>query len=166
MGMNYLQMIKDAQTNGKWNERTMWSSVENISEMLESYKELDKQGYWNFIRKQYGTLHGRHYGEDFAMWDVSQMKYTKDGKTYTGAHWTCEEIEEATKNMSFPSGVTKWDKYVAFNSFYIDMCKDLSVEQILKGAYDFYFADEDWSADTKGSPTKVWDVMSCKYERS
>ena len=111
-------------------------------------------------------MSNHHYTQEFAEWDVAQLKHTcKDGKTYTGAHWTCEQIEEATKAMSFPSGVTKWDKYVAFNVFASDTCKTLTDEQILKTAFDVYFADEDWSADgTKGSPTKIWDVMSCKYE--
>ncbi len=36
-----------------------------------------------------------------------------------------------------------WDKFVAYNSFYDDLKDVLSVEDILKGAYAYFFADSD-----------------------
>lgn len=93
-----------------------------------------------------------------AVFDVSQIAYTdKEGKKHTGAYWTCEQVEEATKAMSFPSGTTKWDKFVAFNSFFADTCKVLTEEQTLKTAYQFYFADEDFP---KERGAKIWLYMA------
>lgn len=93
-----------------------------------------------------------------AAFDVSQIAYTdKEGKKHTGAYWTCEQVEEATKAMSFPSGTTKWDKFVAFNSFFADTCKVLTEEQTLKTAYQFYFADEDFP---KERGAKIWLYMA------
>ena len=57
--------------------------------------------------------------------------------------------------MSFPSGVNKWDKLVAYNAAYADWSKKFDDAQILDIAYLFYFADEDW----KHPSTKVWDYM-------
>ena len=100
-------------------------------------------------------MNGCHYDREWAEYDVSQITYTdKEGKKHTGAYWTCEQVEEATKAMSFPSGTTKWDKFVAFNSFRADTCKVLTEEQVLKAAYQFYFADEDFAAKNK-----IWHYM-------
>jgi hypothetical protein len=59
--------------------------------------------------------------------------------------------------MGFPAGTTKWDKYVAFNAFYSDLCTVYNDEQIIKGAHKFYFEDQDW-----GDTTKIWDYVYCK----
>lgn len=55
--------------------------------------------------------------------------------------------------MTFPNGTTEWDKYVAFNSFYSDLCLVFSTEEIIKAAYRFFFQDEDAGAG------KVWNYM-------
>lgn len=83
-----------------------------------------------------------------------------DVRTGAGAYWTCEQVEEATKTMSFPGGTTKWDKFVAFNLAKSDFCKKFDDAQILQIGYLLFFADEDWSA--RGSATKVWDYVACK----
>lgn len=166
--MNYHQLIKDAKNQGFWNEETMWKSVDGISELLDEIKESHKDLYWSFMREQYGIMSSGHYDKVWAEYDVSQIAYTgKDGKSHAGAYWTCEQIEEATRGMQFPSGVTKWDKYVAFNAMKSDLCKSFDDEQILKAAYDFYFMDEDWNevSGRSGSPTKVWEYFCCKNTR-
>lgn len=63
--------------------------------------------------------------------------------------------EQAVAGMTFPDGTTKWDKYVAFNAAYADFCKSFSDEDVLRIAYDFYFADEDWKGNGK-----IWTYMS------
>lgn len=60
-----------------------------------------------------------------------------------------------SEGMTFPNGTTKSDRFVAFNAAYADFCKSFSDEDVLRIAYDFYFADEDW----KGSG-KIWTYMS------
>lgn len=158
--MTYADLVKMAKENGTWNEKTMWCAVESISELLEKWKEDDPKAFWAFMREQHGIMSGDHYDEKFAMHDVAQIEYTdKKGDTHKGAYWTVEQIEEATKGMTFKSGVTKWDKFVAFNSFWADTCKALDAEQIIKAAYQFYFADEDF----KGK-NKVWEYQTMVHQ--
>lgn len=152
-------MVDSAKAAGNTNERMMWESIDSFSELLEEIREAHPQLYWDFMRKQHGIMHHGHYGEAFALYDVSKLMYTdKNGMKHVGAHWTMEQIETATAGMRFPAGVTKWDKYVAFNAAYADLCKVLDEEEILKAGHALYFADEDW-----GSDTKVWDMYSAKH---
>lgn len=155
-------MVKAAQKSGKVSEKQMWQSIESVSDLLYDIKDAHPELYWRFIREQYGIMNNCHYADkEFADYDVSQIAYTdKDGKKHTGAYWTCEQIEEATKSMTFPPGVTKYDRYVAMNIAYSDFCKKFDDEQILKIGHAFFFADEDWSP--KGSVTKVWEYVACK----
>lgn len=163
--MRYKELVEKARKEGTFTEKQMWLSVESMSDLLHEVKEAHPQMFWDFMRVQHGIMFGKHYTEDFAYYDVSQMHYTdKEGKKRTGAYWTVEQIEDATKGMTFPTGVTKWDKFVAFNGFHADMCKTFTDEQIIKGAYAFFFMDEDWSEEKPGSsPTKVWEYFSCKH---
>lgn len=155
--MKYLEMVKAAKKNGTFAEKQMWDSVESVSELLDDIKGSQPERYWQFLREQAGIMNGCHYDREWAEYDVSQITYTdKEGRKRTGAYWTCEQVEEATKAMSFPSGTTKYDKFVAFNSFHSDTCKVLTDEQILKAAYQFYFADEDFA---KERGAKIWLYM-------
>lgn len=49
----------------------------------------------------------------------------------------------------------KSDECVAARALFVHFCKSFSDEDVLRIAYDFYFADEDW----KGSG-KIWTYMS------
>lgn len=159
MELNYRKMVDSAKAAGTTNEKMMWESIDSFSELLEEIREAHPQLYWDFMRKQHGIMHHGHYGEAFALYDVSKLMYTDmNGMKHVGAHWTMEQIETATAGMRFPAGVTKWDKYVAFNAAYADLCKVLDEEEILKAGHALYFADEDW-----GSDTKVWDMYSAKH---
>ena len=144
-------------------EGKMWASVAVMSDALEPMKETDKEGYWCIMRKMYGVMSDGHYNEEFAMYDVSAIEYTgKNGDKKKGGYWSAEQVEEATRNFRFPSGVNKWDKYVAFNLMYSDLCKKMDDGQILEAAFAFYFNDEDWPG---GSSTKVWDYVCCKHNK-
>lgn len=157
--MNYKKMIETAKQSGAYTDKTMWQSVSSMSDLLEKLKETDEKMYWRFIRRQHGILYANHYSEDFALHDVANMQHTcKDGRKHSGAHWTSEEIEEAVKGMTFPSGVNRWDRYVAFNAAASDFCKHFDDKQILQIAYDFYFADEDFPGNDK-----VWCYMCMTY---
>lgn len=117
------------------------------------------------MRKIYGILSGGHYNEDFALHDVAEIEYTdKEGKAHKGAYWTCEQVEEATKEMNFPIGTTKWDKFVAFNLAKSDFCKKFDDADILRIGYLFFFADEDWGTDGKSPATKTWNYICCKNQ--
>ena len=158
--MNYKQLIEDAKSKGLASEKIMWESVEGVSDMLCVMKKEHPEMYWSFIRKQHGMLYKGHYTEVFARHDVEKIVYQgRDGKRKSGPYWTCEQIEEVTKGLQFSAGVNIWDKYVAYNVLYSDLCKKLDDNQILDAAYLFFFADEDWPSPS----TKIWNYMCCKF---
>lgn len=160
MKYGYKQMIEHARQKGVSSEAIMWESIEDIDEMLCKLKEVDPKGYWKFIRKQYKVLYKGHYDEDFAAYDLAEVYYlSKTGEKTNRPYWTIEQIEDATKSMSFPNGTTKWDKYVAFNVFRSDTMKSLPDDLALKAAHEFFFEDYDFKKD---GTTKVWDYIQCK----
>lgn len=161
MEMNYRHMVDQAKKAGVTNEKTMWESIDSFSELLEELEESHPDLFWMFMRKQHGIMYHGHYDEMFALYDVSQIRYTnKAGEKKQGAHWTVDQIETATAGLRFPQNVNKWDKYVAYNLFASDMCKEFDDASILKAAYLFFFADEDWDGDDK-----VWRYVCCKMHK-
>ena len=93
----------------------------------------------------------RHFDETEAEEAVLRISYTdKEGNEHHGAHWSKDEVLSATAQMEFDECVTEWDKYVAYNAMYADLCKVLSETDIVKVAHAFYFADEDAPCN------KVW----------
>ena len=153
---NYDSMLEEAKSAGVLNEQKMYASACMAAKYMRMAQngELSKEGYWKFMREQHELFYGPHYNEDFAMYDVAGITYlSKSGDRRTGAHWTKDDIESATKGMSFPSGTTIWDKYVAFNAFYSDMCQLFEDDMILKAAYKFFFQDED------AAQGKIWKYM-------
>lgn len=153
-------MIAEAQKAGLASEKTMWKSVDGMSEVLCLLEKEHPDMYWKFMREQHGIMYACHYNEAFAMYDVAQIRYTgRDGKKCEGAYWTCEQIEAATKGLPFPSGTTKWDRFVAMNLAYSDFCKDFDDSQILQIGYLFFFADEDF----KGK-NKVWQYQMMVHQ--
>ena len=144
--MKYKEMVMDARAKGSASEKEMWASIEMVGELLEEIEEAHPDLFWKFMREQFGILSKGHYNEEFARYDVSQMKPI-------GEYWSCKEIEDATKGMQFPAGTTNWDKYVAFNAQANDL-DGMDVNFILESAYKFWFADKDWH---KGN--KIWEYM-------
>lgn len=156
--MDYKELIDGARRSGVWSESAMEASVKSVDSLLQYVRDADKDVYWAFMREQCGILYGRHYGEDFAVYDVEQMRSTdKEGNTRKGAYWTVAQIEEATRDRDFPNGVTKWDKYVAFNAMWHDMRGEFDDAQVVAAAYSFYFADE----DCDDVSTKIWRYAAC-----
>jgi ribosomal protein L11 methylase PrmA len=164
----FYQLVKSAKQTNRFTEEVMWDSVEDISKMLEEIKESNPKHYWKFMRRQTGLMNGYIYDEDFALHDVSKMKWhDKEGKEHTGEYWSCQQVREATKDMKFPSIVNDWTKYVAFNASATDLIDTLSDDMILKVAYKEWFRDEDWDESNKEgySPTKIWEYMCGKFAR-
>jgi hypothetical protein len=150
--MSYKEMLEDAKAKGLTSEKVMWESIDDVEEMLAMMKAEHPEHYWKMLRKMHGRIYHHHYTEDFARHDVGKMHWTdKQGQKHEGGHWTVAQIEEATKTRNFPTGTTRWDKYVAYNAFYSDLCKELDDEAILKAAFLFWFADED-----RGAEGKIW----------
>jgi hypothetical protein len=167
--MKYIDIVKEAEHSGKFDNKKMWESVESVSELMEDLEVSHPQLYWKFLRQQVGIMTGMHYNQKFAEYDVAKMTWTdKDNHEHKGGYWTCNEVVDATKGMSFPNSVTDWDKYVAFNASATDLYGELPVEQILKVAYKEWFCDEDWDSESKDkySPTKIWEYMCCKHSRN
>jgi hypothetical protein len=145
--IRYKEMIEEAKKKGLASEKAMWESVEDLDDMLCDMKREHPDKYWKFIRKQHGIMYNNHYDEQFARWDVEQMKPL-------GAYWTPAQIEEATKSQPHPTGTTVWDKYVAYNAFANDLHGVIPDDHILKAAHAFWFADKDWVGEGK-----IWRYM-------
>lgn len=159
--MNYKEMIKSAESSGLTSEKAMWTSVNAVDGLLAELKHTDPKMYYKFMRTTHESLFGKHYDQDFAEHDVDMLHYTDSNKmARVGEHWTIDEVVGATRNLVFSNGVTKWDKYVAFNVMYSDLCREMSEPDILKVGYAFFFKDEDWSEEEP--ITKIWDYMSCR----
>lgn len=81
-----------------------------------------------------------HYDEESAREVISKARYVdRSGSMMESKeHWTAEQIEAATSAMKFPAGTTKWDKYVAFNSMYFDLCRVLDDALVLKSSTCFF----------------------------
>ena len=155
-------MIEEAKSKGFASEKIMWDSVDDLDDLLCHLKKEHPKEYWHFMRKQHGLMYNNHYTEDFARWDVGQLRYTnKKGEKKEGEYWSVEQVEEATRGMQFPSGVNKWDKYVAANAAYSDFCKKFEDGQILEIMYLFYFSDEDWREGKNAA--KVWEYMMLNH---
>lgn len=154
--INFKEMVTKAKAAGVTTEKAMWESIMAFSDLLEELKVIHPDLYWEVLRKQVGIMYHNHYDEAFAIYDVSKLCYSDPkGEKHYGAHWTVDQVEQATSSMHFPQGTNKWDKYVAFNVAYSDLQKDFDDEDILKAGFSLYFDDEDW-----GSNTKIWEYMS------
>jgi hypothetical protein len=151
----YKKMIEDAKAMGLTSEKMMWESTDEVEDMLCALKKEHPDKYWKFIRKTHGILFKGHYTEEFAMHDVMHMEPI-------GMYWSVSVVEEATKNIQFPAGVNKWDKFVAVHIFKNDLAEVVSDDEIIKYAVEFFFKDKDWkSAD--GGCDKVWRYMCSAY---
>ena len=160
--MKYIQLIEQARANGVASEEKMWAAIEQMSSDLSAIKNEHPDIFWRIMRHQHASLYDRHYSEKFANHDVNSLEYgqrDENGEPMChGAHWTKAQVVEATKDMHFHKKVNDWDKYVAFNSMYADLCANMDEEDIINAAYLFYFRDEDWQTDD--DCTKIWDYTS------
>lgn len=153
----YKKMIEAAKAKGVANEQTMWQSIESIEVLLHKMKEAHPALYWEFIHEQHKALYKGHYDEEFAEWELTNVYYiNKSGEKTNRPYWTVEQIEEATKGFNYPSGTTKWDKWVAHNTFRSDTIKSLPDDLALKAGWEFFFDDIDFKRD---GTTKIWEYM-------
>ena len=151
----FMKMVRESVKNGS-DEQIMWKSVEVADEMLCDIKESHPEQYDHYMRKMTEALFGCHYNEAMAMEDVEKMHHTnKNGEVVSGCYWTPEQVEEAWEGKKFPTGTTKFDKFIAANAIWHDLDNVLEPEQILDVAYNIFFADEDSNLDGK-----VWKYIS------
>ena len=162
--MKYNQLINQARVDGQMTDKKLNAALEQLSCDLKKVENENPELYWKILRHQHAVLYDRHYSEMFAHHDVDRLLYSKFDEEGVpmgkGAHWTKSEIEQATKDFDLPSKVNCWDKYVAFNAMYADLCAEMSEEEIIKAAYLFYFCDADWKDTDVLDCTKIWEYMS------
>lgn len=159
--MNFEKLINRAKEQGIINDPKMVAAVSAMTPMLTLLAKEHPDEYNKFVRTQYETMYGRHYNEEFAKEDADNLVYTnRQGEQRQGAHWTRDQVLDATKRFTFSPEVTEWDKYVAFNAFFADTNQDLEDELVLKAAYRFYFCDQDWPSKN----TKIWDCMTMRSQ--
>lgn len=102
-----------------------------------------------------------HFDEETAKDALKGIMYTdRFGIVQTGEHWDLAAVNDATSTLVFPEGTTEWDKWVAYNSIYADLCRVLPDEQLLKVAYEYFFNDEDYRLE--GS--KIWHYTHAMEE--
>lgn len=155
--MDYKKMITAYAKNGG-SEDKMWASVDVTEMAMEYIKETNPEKYDCLMRKLHESLYGKHYTEQLAMSDVAEMHSVGvDGMKHIGAHWTIEQVEEATSGKTFPKGTTRCDRFVAYNATWHDLHKKFTDAQILDAAYLLWFDDEDWRSEGK-----IWDYMSMR----
>lgn len=161
--MKYIQLIEQARAHGMASEKKLFSAMEQMSCDLLSLENENPHLYWRIMRRQHAVFYDRHYSEKMANHDVSCLVYSgtdDNGEPIGhGAHWTRAQVAEATKDLKFHPKVNEWDRYVAFNSMYADLCSYMSEEEIIKAAYAFYFCDADWQP-TEDDCTKIWDYTA------
>lgn len=134
------------------------ASSKAITKFAETIKNKYPEEYKSFLVDLYENINGKHFNEELATKVVDNLEYTdKQGNEKDGAHWSMQDIERATSAMVFSDETNQWDKYVAFNTMYSDLCRKLDDINIINATYLFFFADEDWSED--GCDTKIWDYM-------
>ena len=151
----YKEMIEEARRNGKASEATMWKSVAHIDELLEEIETHHPELYHKFVHEEHEIQNGPHFDCHYARQTVEGLEYTDaEGIRQKGQHWTSEQVEAAWARKTFKPEVTRWDKYVGANAMYADLCKEFSDEDVLKAAYLFFFADEDWEGEGK-----VWQYF-------
>ena len=161
--MKYIQLIEQARIHGVASEKKMYAAIERMSCDLATLENENPRLYWRIMRNQHAVLYDRHYSEKFANHDVNRLVHSKTDENGDpvgiGAHWTRAQVLDATKDMKFHSKVNDWDKYVAFNAMYADLCANMDEEEILKVAYLFYFCDSDWQP-AEDDCTKIWDYTA------
>ena len=161
--MNYIQLIEQARSHGMATEKKMLAAMQQMSCDLKTIENTDPKLYWRILRCQHAVFYDRHYSEKMANHDVNRLihsGFTEEGEPIGyGAHWTRSQVEDATKDLKFHPKVNVWDRYVAFNSMYADLCDTMNEEEIIKAAYAFYFCDADWQP-TEDDCTKIWDYTA------
>lgn len=154
--MDYKMMVEKAQRDGVATTDKMWKSIAAVGELMA---DVPAEAAKRFERKQHEILYGCHYNEMMAADDLEELRYTdRDGYERTGAHWTADQVEEAMAGVHVPQGVTKWDKWVAANLMYSDLCREMPDDGILAAAKLFYLMDEDWPDPS----VKVWQYMRAR----
>lgn len=154
--MDLFDMLSEAKSKGLATQEKMWESINAMYDVLAIVEEEHPKEYWKMMRCQHEIIYGCHYDEVFAKHDVAKIRYTgREGVKHAGEYWTKEQVLDATKNFTFPQGVTEWDKYVAFNVCRADMCQVLDDATIIKTCFQFFFKDEDGPVEGK-----IWKYMA------
>lgn len=163
--MTYQDIISAARKEGKATEKNIQAAAERLSQDLFGLKQKHAGIYQTIIRNQHAAYFGKHYSEQMAHCDVDDLEWSADNEDGEaagyGARWTTDELERLTTGMHFHARVNMWDKFVAFNAMYADLCRFMDEDEIIKAAYAFYFHDNDWQND--GDCTKIWDYMTHHY---
>lgn len=165
--MKLYDLIKKYGT-GK-GEATMWESVKFMSEIIEKIKETNEAEYWKIVKGMYATMVGKHYNEEFGIWQVEQMYYKdKNGSMHKAPYWTEEKLKSIyeTHKAKIPAVYNFWDFYVAINmtkadnycmltEWHPNTSDDEIDAKIVQMAIN-YFNDE----DAPHPQTKIWSYFN------
>ena len=120
--MNYYDLIKEYGA-GK-GEKVMWASTQMVSDYIKPMKHSDPEGYWKLMKDTYAIMCGKHYNEEFAMWQIGEMHFKdKKGEVHHAPHWTVEQYKaayESVKSKIKNSAYNMWDFAVTIEMLYSD----------------------------------------------
>lgn len=165
----YEQIIKESFAKYKGDENVMWASIKLVNNTLDKIKEENPALYWNFMRDAHELMHGKHFNEAYAKWQVERMWHTsEDGREYKGERWSLKDAVAAMSKYRgrFSPDYNEYDFYVAINAHWHDtICtakRHFATEEeaetyVLDEAVAVWLNDSDWL-----SSDKVWCCFRCK----
>lgn len=165
MGKFYKMMKHYAEKSGGDKEK-MWKSVECLDEHFEEFEEAHKEDFWDLMRELHEINCGPHFNEEFARWEVCEMKSVDiNGNEQEGEYWNVKQVEAAIEpyKKMIPAENTIWDCYYALNAFWHDLSetyqlfakendltKEVADSLVVRSAIKFFFMDID------GAKGKAW----------
>ena len=160
--MNYYDLIKEYGA-GK-GEKAMWASTQMVSDYIKPMKHSDPEGYWKLMKDTYAIMCGKHYNEEFAMWQIGEMHFKdKRGTVHHAPHWTKEQYHlsyESIKSKLKNANYNMWDwavtiemlhsdNYCLYKEWWPEATDDIIDAKVIEASIN-YLNDDD---DTDG---KIW----------
>lgn len=103
--------------------------------------------YEQYLIEKYEEEHGPHFNEEKARETVACLRHMEHEEWVKGEHWSIEQVENCISQYNLGEYDTKWDFYVAINTWYHDMCVTYrnrnDEENLIPDAVTFFFEDED-----------------------
>lgn len=160
--MNYYELIKEYGANK--GEKAMWVATKMVSDYIKPMNGSDPEGYWRLMKDTYAAMCGKHYNEEFAMWQIENMHFKdKKGEVHHAPHWTKSEYKSAYESMKSKlrnSNYNMWDfavtiemiysdDYCLYKEWWPDASQEVIESKVVDAAIN-YLNDDD---DTDG---KIW----------
>lgn len=162
----YYDMVKANYNKLRNDEGIMWENIKMWDKHLEEMREHHPDMYWEIMRRTHEMIYGKHFDEEYAKWQVKQMRHKgDDGKEYKGEHWSLEQTNDvlAKQRSKVPAEYNEFDFYVALNAQYHDticVAKKYFNDDVMAGTYIIDEAIAVWFNDSDWPTGKVWEYFA------